>query len=99
MENFDKMKTVVVKCIKRHYPDCHITFTDYNKIYKLDVILSLTSKKEHLKCCEIINTIIKLCYIKQHINIRVNGLSELFINLEIMKQDLQILRNTDPICQ
>ena len=98
MENFDKMKTVVVKCIKRHYPDCHITFTNDDKIYKLNVIISQTSKKEHLRCCEIINSVIKLCYIKSHINIRVNGLSQLFINLEVMKEDLRMLRNTDPIC-
>ena len=98
MENFDKIREVVVKCIKRKYPDCHITFTDDDKIYKLNVIISQTSKKEHLRCCEIINSVIKLCYIKSLINIRVNGLSQLFINLEVMKEDLRMLRNTNPIC-
>lgn len=109
MENFDKIKEVVIKCIKRSYPDCQVTFIKVD-VYKLNVHLFQTSKNEQLRCCEIIDDILKLCHIKTYINITVNYRSRLLIKLDSISEELSAMRNeinnldvptynTDPICR
>lgn len=91
MENFDKIKEVVIKCIKRHYPDCQVTLIDGNT-YELNVHIFQTSLKEQLRCCEIIDDILKLCHIKTYFNIKVNGRSRMLIKLDSMTEQLQNLQ-------
>ncbi len=91
MENFDKIREVVIKCIKRSYPDCQVTFIGED-VYKLNVHIFQTSKNEQLKCCEIIEDVLKLCHIKDYINIRVNGRSKLLIKLDSITEELSVMR-------
>jgi len=108
MENFDKISKVVIKCIKRSYPDCQVTFISED-IYKLNVHIFQTSKNEQLRCCDVIEDILKLCHIKTYVNIKVNGRSKLLIKLDSITEELSVMRNEinnleiptyniDPIC-
>lgn len=90
MENNKKIIEVVIKCIKRHYPDCQATLIDGNT-YGLNVHIFQTSLKEQLKCCEIIEKILKLCHIKTYIDIKINGRSRMLIKLDSMTEHLQNL--------
>jgi hypothetical protein len=92
MENFDKIREVVIKCIKRSYPDCQVTFIMVD-VYKLNVHLFQTSKSEQLRCCEIIDDILKLCHIKTYINVTVNCRSRLLIKLDSITEELSAMRN------
>jgi hypothetical protein len=92
MENFDKISKVVIKCIKRSYPDCQVTLISED-VYKLNVHLFQTSKSEQLRCCEIIDDILKLCHIKTYVNIKVNGRSKLLIKLDSITEELSAMRN------
>lgn len=106
MENFGKISKVVIKCIKRSYPDCQVTFIS-DDIYKLNVHIFQTSKNEQLRCCDVIEDILKLCHIKIYVNIKVNGRSKLLIKLDSITEELSAIRyqinnidvptyNTDP---
>jgi hypothetical protein len=92
MENFDKISKVVIKCIKRSYPDCQVTFISED-IYKLNVHIFQTSKNEQLRCCDVIEDILKLCHIKTYVNIKVNGRSKLLIKLDSITEELSVMRN------
>jgi hypothetical protein len=91
MEYFDKIKEVVIKCIKRSYPDCQVTFIKVD-VYKLNVHLFQASKSEQLRCCEIIDDILKLCHIKTYINVTVNCRSRLLIKLDSITEELSAMR-------
>ena len=92
MENFDKIKEVVIKCIKRSYPDCRVTFISED-VYKLNVHIFQTSKNEQLRCCDVIEYILKLCHIKTYVNIKVNGRSRMLIKLDSITEELSAMRN------
>jgi hypothetical protein len=94
MENFDKIKEVVIKCIKREYDNCTAKFTYDGKIYRLDVHIFKTSPSAQLKCVQIIEQILQLCHIKEPINISVNGRSRLVIQMDVICENLNAMRNS-----
>lgn len=93
MENFDKIKVFITKCIKREYPNDNIVFINDNGDYKLEVeLLNDKSTKEQNKCVDFIEEVLKLCNLKTHINVRVNGLSRMLIRLNLISEGLGALR-------
>ena len=93
MENFDKIKVFITKCIKREYPNDNIVFINDNGDYKLEVeLLNDKSTKEQNKCVDFIEEVLKLCNLKTQINIKVNGLSRMLIRLNLISEGLGALR-------
>jgi len=93
MENFDKIKVFIAKCIKREYPNDNIVLTNDNGVCNLEVeLLNNKSSKEQNKCVDFIEEVLKLCNLKTHINIRVNGLSRMLIRINLISEGLGTLR-------
>ena len=93
MENFDKIKVFITKCIKREYPNDNVVFINDNGNYKLEVeLVNDKSTKEQNKCVDFIVEVLKLCNLKTHINVRVNGLSGMLIRINLVSEDLGALR-------
>ena len=88
MENFDKIREVVIKCIKRKYDNSKITFTNDNNIYQLDIRIFSNSPTKQLECVCYVEEILKLCHIKEDIKIRVNDRNRLFIHIDVISENL-----------
>jgi hypothetical protein len=88
MENFDKIKVFITKCIKRKYDNSKITFTNDNNIYQLDIRILTNSPTKQLECVCDIEEVLKLCHIKEDIKIRVNDRNRLFIHIDVISENL-----------
>lgn len=92
MENFDKIKVFITKCIRREYPNSKVTFNNDDDKCRLSVQIFKESTLAKANCVDKIQDILKLCNIKNNISISVNGQSALLIRLKCVSEGLGTLR-------
>lgn len=101
MENFDKIKVFITKCIRREYPNDNIVLINDNGVYNLEVVLLKNNSIKELNICiDFLDEVLKLCNLKTLINIKVNGLSGIHIRLKLISEGLgavRMFRNGDVV--